>query len=409
MLKLIDMSKEFRDNPQPGDWTFPADMIEGIDPIAMAILSEHEYEGAPIPFTFQVVREISEDLGKAQEGDVEAAKAVRNVLNGAQESYPDALGWDRIRSVLVNALFETGHREEAFDTVWEVSSPHQVLRLAFDLLEETEGDLTDEIRIRIWEQPRDRRLDLLRAMRDRIISQHRHSEDQTKIFNDMLQREGVESDPISGWAESQGRDYPEYDWDAIAETIRDDSMWSDLTTHHRQNATMMNIQFSDGLVDDPELDSELTDNFIVWLNLMRWDHPEAKFWDAASMAAAIKLAEKGQIANAQKLAQTIKDDDYKAGLGHEWHKLGFEEETVELVMTMDNPHFAAELLLDTEWQDETIGMKKIEDVITSEDYPLEQRIGYMEFIRDRFIAADLLSRAAEYQEQIDNLRKGLED
>lgn len=398
------MTREFRDNPQPGDWTFPTDMVEGIDPIAMAVLSEHEYEGAPIPFTFQIIREISEDLSKAQTGDVEAAQTVRNVLNGAEERYPDALGWDRIRSVLVNSLFETGHKKEAFDTVWDVSSPHHALSLAFDLLEESEGELTADIQVKIWAQPRDRRLDLLRAMRDRIIRLHSDSEDQATIFNDMLGREGVEPDPVSGWAESQGRDYSNYDWDAIAETIHDDSIWGNLTTFQRQNATMMNIQFSDGIVDDFELDSELTDNFIVWLNLMRWDHPEAMFWDAASMAAATNLAEKGQIANAQKLAITIKDDEYKAGVGHEWHKLGFEDETVELAMTLNDSHFAAELLLDTEWQDETIGMKKIEDVIKGEDYPIEQRIGFMEFIRDRMIGADLLSRAAEYQEQIDFLK-----
>ncbi|MGZ6004786.1 MAG: hypothetical protein ACXWLH_01400 [Candidatus Saccharimonadales bacterium] len=400
---------EFRSKPQPGDWTFPDDMAEGLDPVAMAVLSEHEYEGAPIPFTFQIVREISEDLAKAQTGDIEAAQAVRNALNGAEERYPDALGWNRIRSVLVNALFETGHKEEAFDTVWDISSPHQVLNLAFDLLEESEGELTTDIRERIWSQPRDRRIDLLRAMRDRIISHHRNKEDQAIIFNDMLQREGVESDPVSGWAESQGREYPNYDWDAVAETVRDDSLWGNLTTYQRQNATMMGIQFDEALVDDPELDAEIVDNFIIWNYIQRTDHPDVKYWDALSMANAIKLAKKGYPALGQKVALTIKDDQYKAAVGHDYHELGLEEETVELVMTMNDPHFAAELLLDTEWQDETLGMKKIEDVITEENYPLEQRIGFMEFIRDRMIGADLLSRAAEYQEQIDNLREELDN
>jgi hypothetical protein len=242
-------------------------------------------------------------------------------------------------------------------------------------------------------------------MRDRIISQD-HGEDQAEIFNDFLQREGAETDAIEGWAESQGSEYPSYDWRTIAETVRSDELWGDLTIYDRQRAMLMGINFAEAVEGDAERDMELADEFILYLNLMRWDHPDVQYWDVVCMQGAVGLARAGSLDSSLKLAKTIQDDEYKTAVGVDYVQQGHEEQAQELVMTMQNYHLMAELLLDTPWQDDDLGPRKLADLIADEDTPLEMRIGFMEFVRDRFIDNDLLSRAAEYQEQIDKLRGG---
>lgn len=409
------MSDEFHSKPQPGDWTFPEHMVEGMDPIALAILSEHEYEGMPIPFGFQLVESIGEDLGKVQvDGDAEAARNIRQKLNESAERYPDAPGFDRLRAHLADLLFEAGNTDEALDTVWDISQPHLLLHLAFGFLEEMEenqGDfdlVASKVKNRLFAQLSDRRMILTRAMRDRIISEN-HGEEQAEIFNDFLQREGAETDAIEGWAESQGSEYPNYDWNAVAETVRDDQYWGNLSVYDRQRAMLMGINFAEAVEGDAERDMELTNEFILYLNLMRWDHPEVQYWDIVCMQGAVGLARAGSLDSSLKLATTIQDDEYKSAVGVEYVQQGHDEQAFELVMTMQNYHLMAELLLDTPWQDDELGPHKLAEMITDEDTPLDMRIGFMEFVRDRFIDNDLLSRAAEYQEQIDKLRSGHED
>ena len=61
----MSREREFRSQPLPGDWALPPEFAEawtsgeGIDPVALSILKEHEWNGVPIPFAFQTVKECS--------------------------------------------------------------------------------------------------------------------------------------------------------------------------------------------------------------------------------------------------------------------------------------------------------------------------------------------------------------
>lgn len=400
------MDREFRSKPQPGDWTIPEAFAEHMDPIAKAILSEHEYMNVPIPYALQVVDAVGDDFKKVIEGNVDAAQPVLQKLNEASERYPDAPGWDRLRVQVISALFENGHLRKAFDAAWDISSPHQLLRCVFDIAEER-YELLDEVDIaqRLTSLPPDRRWALTRALRDRVILKDL-GEDQARVFNEQLRAEGLEEDPISGWIESQSPDYPEMDWHGVDVLIHDEGVWDGLSMYMRQHFIVLGLQMDVMLYEGSEQEEirEVVEGFTEWLDDRILEYPNILYWDLLCVRTGILLAKYDHKAAAQKVTERIREDQFKIAMAIEYLNNGCVDESIDMVLRVNDYHLGAEILLDTSWPDDTTGIKKLTEVMESDEYPVEQRIGFLEFIRDRFIEAELFSRADETQQKIIDLK-----
>ena len=396
------MVGEFRSKPQPGDWTLPEEVAAGLDPLAQAVLSEHEYNGMPIPFGFQFVINNGDLFGRVQSGDLEAATAVRGQISEAEERFPDSPGWDGLRYYVAELLLASGQQEEALATIWDIKEPHRLIDALFKHAEATDAPpdiLTDILNL----PDTDRKFGLLRAVRDRMIDDGDVEGDSFAIIADYILEEGAEADPVDGWAESQGSVYPEVDWPSTVAILRDESQWNGLPMPLRQHVAMTGLLINKSLADPEESITEAVDYLVQVIDYWREKHPNTPYWDNWAAISAVNTIQRDTVA-ATRLSDCIKDDRFKASVAMEYIPLDKAEEAMALILSMRKYSLAAQLLMFGPWTDAYAPLRQLQDVMINDSYPTEQRIGFIEFVRDQMIAQDNLAGAVKYDEMLLQLR-----
>lgn len=402
------MTHEFRGKPHPGDWEIPESFAAVLSPEERALLSESDYQGVPIGFTVQFVTNNQELLQEINQGNLAAAEALDIELAGAEERYPDFPGWDRLRSYTVSQLVATGHPEEAYQRVWGIKEPHILMEALFDAGMQAAWDQEQIINTVLYHPDEQKRHGLVRALRDEMIIRD-HDELGLAIVNRYLKGQGVERDPVSGWAESQSQVYVDYDWNGIVATVKDDSKWAGLPLSKRQHALMVNVQFDSSLGGQPNEVAETVEAYKEWLDEQREMH-DAPIWDEFAAVNAVRLMRLGDSEQARVLSGAIRDSRFRGSTALKYIEMDQEEAAIELILTIDDYELAGSLLMFGPWKDESPqAIAKMAAVMESDEYPLALRIGLLEFVREEMARQDQPDLAAKYQRRIDQLRAAQEE
>lgn len=287
---------------------------------------------------------------------------------------------------------------EALGAIGEIDEPHAAISALFRFMH-TEKPPKDFLTTYLETTETDRKFSLLRAMRDHLIE----AGDIDASFDGITQyllNEGVEQDPIEGWAESQGSVRPDVDWTKAVEVVRNDVLWTGVPVPFRQVAFMQTVATNEELTDPDVPIEETLEWLLPTIQAWRGQFIAAGYWDDWMAAAATAAMRRGEQEAAEKLSDEIGTDDYRGVVAINYIELQFPEPAVDLIMTMTDHNFGAKLLLDAPWADDTAAMEKFAEVVSSDAYPLDQRIAYVMCICSRLLERGDEEAADQYIEKL---------
>jgi hypothetical protein len=401
----------FRNKPVPSDWELPEDIKAVLDPVRAAIYSEHAIDDVPIPLTIRFSTEMYKSVTELDAGLLTArgvAEIVTQRTAQEQERYPDSSLWDRARENISDMLLERGHDEEAYLLAWAIGSPHRLAERLIKINETTGGQRWADTHQRMVGLEVDRKIKLIRAFRDVFIDKDPMSE-TVGVFNAYLAALGAESDPVEGWIESQRSDRPEYPWDGVIETIRDEQHWSGVPVPMRQHLMFVGMEFWEDISQvspgSGPLHEQWADSACEYLDGMEDSYPDAKIFGHLRGNLSMLLLKADQ-AQAVRMAGSIREPRLIAGVVEEFINEGYEEAAVGLASVIADPRITVELLLDDMWKGSVAPLIRLEEILLGDEFPAEKRIGCLEVMRDIHIHSGLADRARWFQQIIDELREG---
>ena len=396
---------EFRNKPKPSDWVLPDVFEGGLDPISKAVLSESEWDDVPFPLIFSFTKEMAERVGQLK--DVQDISPLIEEMKARiaeeQERFPDSPVWDRSRLYVVYGLAELDRADEAVDFAWTMTSPHMIAQALIELFETTDASMEKVLeRLMVGIEANPRHAAILRALRDTIIEEAPMS-DSVDAFNWVLANHGIEDDPIRGWVDSQRQLHPDWDWDVVQASIVNDAVWADVPTPVRQHIMFHYCQSQETALNG-ELTEDWLDGTVAYLDEIEGDFPKASVWSHIRGNLSRDLVKRDE-EMAVKLALSIRDPKFGASVTIEFVKAGHEEAAINVATWLSDSELTVELLLGLDWQDEDAPTSRLAEIMQSDEYPVEKRVGCLEVIRERMLVAGEPERAAAYQRIIDELNE----
>lgn len=406
---------EFRSQPKPGDWAIPPEFEEawksgdGIDPVNLSILKEHEWDGVPIPFGFQSVKELTDNLERLETGESPTVIASEMIADFAekQERYPDTGMWDRGRSMAVARFAEFGHYEEARQLLAAISDARVLMGTVMQLEEiipaETASEWTGSI---LQDSEPERAIAIARAARDNLI-ENEPSSDLIDTFNTIIA--GFSDEPdfdwVNDWIKSQREIRPNIDWSTAETLLKNDEVYGSMPMATRLFAHLIFVDTLKEIADD-ELDEGFVESTIRYYDNARDGiYADATIWEHEMGNIAKALIKKGGSEAAVEIAGAIREPGLMARMVLEFVESDHEEEAIELATHNPDPKMSAELLLDVEYKDRDAATQKLAEVIQGDEYPVDKRIGVLEVIRDRMREMGQPDNAANYQRMIDEIQE----
>lgn len=402
---------EFRNQTKPGDWVIPAGFEEmlsgygGVDPVTLSLFKEGEFSGVPVPFAFQSIEEMTGQLERLDAGEDPAAVATEMVASFAEKEqrYPDTAMWDHGRSGAVRAFLEQGHIQAAGQLLGSFNDARRATKTVLELSSEEviePDDAVDLLCTLIDGKDRERSVAVARTARDDIIENDPSSE-LVATYNGILgQLLGQpDFDWTEDWIESQTEAHPEINWDFAGPWLRDDAAYAGMPMAQRMY-NYLRLMETMLLINDGGMDADLAADIVEHQEDVReGEYGDAKIFDRELGSLAKALVEKGDVDTAEILAAGIHDPDV---IGMMLAELAdkHEQEAIELAVRNPDPKMTAILLLGVEFRNDA-GMERLVEIIRSDEYTAERRIGCLEVVRDRTHAMGDADKAAEYQDMID--------
>jgi hypothetical protein len=412
---------EFRSQPKPEDWIIPPEFEEdwksadsGIDPIGLALIREHEWDGVPIPLGFKTTKVFVDRLGRLDEGESPAAIADEMIDDWAdyEHRYPDTGMWNRGRTLAITSFVERGHLAEAGRVAATVTDARLLVKTVFGLQElipeETAFGLISGA-LEAGDQKR--RMGVARALRDRLIETEPHDE-MIDTFDGLVAKMSGQPDydMVSDWVASQREAEKDIDWSNTEALLRNDDSYKGMPMSLRMFSHLMFVETIKELADDKfeaKLDGEgWAESVIGYYNdAQDGTYDGAAIWGHELGNIAKMLMEKGYNEAAIEIAAAIRDPRLMATMVLEFAKQGDDEAAIELAARNPDHTLTAELLLYGEYQDNDAAIAKLSEIIQDDDYPAEKRIGCLEVIRDRMLETGNGEGFARYQQMIDDIKK----
>lgn len=403
--------QEFRNKPKSSDWVLP-DIFQGnLDPISKAVLSESEWDDVPIPFIFTFTQEMADRVGKLKEVEdiTPALEEIGKRIGDEQSRYPDSPVWDRSRLYVVLELMEMDEGNKAADFALSMTSPHATADALLQVFEQTDGRMDkvlDSLMADI--ETNEYHAGVVRALRDSVIIDNPLS-DSLDIFNQVLTSHGIEEDNLQGWIESQKALHPDWQWDFIHQTILADEHWTGVPVAVRQY-TMWHYSAAQEEIVRKEVTEENSeqwaDSILIFFDALEDKYPEAAILSHIRGNISLDLIEEHPEL-AIKIAKSLRNPQLGARVAIEFLGKGKEEEAIEVVTGLPDHRLTAELLMDLDWRNEDAALEKLSDIVQSDDYSVEKRIGVLGVIVERMRAAGESDRAESYQAMIDELNDEL--
>lgn len=152
-----------------------------------------------------------------------------------------------------------------------------------------------------------------------------------------------------------------------------------------------------------EQEEKWLDGVAYLLEAIEDTYPDAEVLDHLRGNLSIDLInEHPEIA--VKVANGIRSSGLGARLAITFIERGYEAEAIEVSTALSDPKLTAYLLLGQEWRDTEAPSRRLAEIVQSDEYPAEKRIGCLEFIVNGLIENGELESAARYQRMIDELK-----
>lgn len=410
---------EFRSQPKPEDWVIPADFEEAwkegessLDPVGLAILKEHKWDGVPIPFGFQTVKAFSAQMEKLDSGispDVVADELIEQWAEN-ESRYPDTGMWDRGRGLALATFVEKGHPDQAQRVATTISDTKLLVKTVFGLQEMIPPETAVGLVVGALETgDQERRIGVARALRDHLIQDDPQNEMIDTFDGIVAMFSGKpDYDMVTDWVASQREADKDIDWSHTEALLRNDDSYKSMPMPLRMFSHLMYIETAKEIADD-KFDTKLEEGWVdsvigYYDNAQDGIYAEAAIWGHELGNIAKSLIEKGHTEPAVEVAAAIRDPRLMATMVLEFVRSGHDEEAVALAVRNPDHKLTAELLLDVEYKDRDIAVEKLSEIVQSDDYPDEKRIGCLEVIRDRMVEMGQPDSATKYQEMVDAIR-----
>jgi hypothetical protein len=138
----------------------------------------------------------------------------------------------------------------------------------------------------------------------------------------------------------------------------------------------------------------------------RWEdaYPAAKVFGYFRSVTSLGLvADHPELA--VMLATTIRDPEMGAGIVGEFVDMGFEPAAIEVATQLTDPRLLVDALTAVDWRDEAAPLHRLSEIMESDYYPTEKRIGVLEVVIERMRDSDSEEHIAPFQAQLDELRR----
>lgn len=402
------MSEGPQDSHDQAEWVLPPDFAEAVGPEVAQVLSQNEFEGAPIPFGIQFGLALSATTSRFHDPSADLQGALQEATDNiteAERRYPDSPIWDRARGIVVDELLASGHDKEAIDYLQHIVRPHSLAAKLDDVVVAVGQRQWFDIAQWISALEPARQAVVMQAVRDHLIELAPEETQTIGQYNDHLHQMGVEADPVSGWAKSMAADYPDYAWDQAVEDIQNDNAWGGMPVAMRQHtmwAFMRMVQRSDVDADT----AGLVDGVVAKLDTVEDAFPKAVMLGRLRGALSLALTWGNEREQALRVASTMRNRRDWIDLSESYIRQGNEDEAIALALACPDSAAAVAILLDAKWQRQAEqATRALAAVIADDAVPAARRIGYLEVIRDRLDMMGELDNAHEYQRRIDSLKR----
>lgn len=413
-------------DPHDGDRIFP-DGFAPEDPFHAAILGGNDIEGVPIPYSFQRIQALTQwrrDLD-AQGLTPALLEEIKTNLATDEEKYPNSPVWDRQRGMVAEAIFKTGHVEEALDVIHGMHSPHQMVETLVELSHQEELVQTlmipeqtshDEgeasvVIAAFLDHMRDdqpKRNAVLRAVIDAIIDQEPRSA-SIDVYERQLATQFLRFDAVQSWADSQRILHPMINWDEAVRSAKDDKLWATVPLNLRRSKVKQYALALHELHGDLQRDGSTHAISIrdipEELDHLEETYPRAKIWDRTRcIFASMILRHEPTSLLARELAGVIKEPRMQAVIVAELCQVGQLDDAFHLATRITSPRIMAETLLYDGWGEK--GVNHIATIIANQkgEYPVATQIGCMEAVRVQCVKQGNMKDATRWKARIRALR-----
>lgn len=343
------MSERPQDPHDQTEWVLPSDFAEAVGPEAAEVLSQNEFEGAPIPFSIRFGTSLSATVSRFRDPGIDVQDALQEAtvnIAEAERRYPDSPIWDRARGIVVDELLASEHDREAIDYLHSIVRPHRLAAKLDDVAVAVGQRQWFDIAHWIATLEPERQHIVMRAVRDHLIEVAPDETQTVERYNGHLIQVGAEVDPVSGWAESMAADYPDFAWAQVVEDIRNENAWGDMPITQRQHtmwAFMQTVQQSavNGDADD------YIDKVIARLNTAEDAFPKALMLGRLRGAFSMALTWRNEREQAFKVANTMRNRRDWIDLSESYIRQGNEDEAIALALACPDSAAAVAILLDT--------------------------------------------------------------
>jgi hypothetical protein len=387
------------------------DFIE-LDDESRALLQQSDRDGAPIPYTLQFITTVTGWLGRLTEegSSPELVNEINAGITIREGRYPDSPIWDRMRGHVAKEMYVAGDTDTALGLIHGMRSKHAMARAVIETTEaDTGGDpgVVMESMVRRFAAESDNKnlVEFFQAMYDEILRDDPGARALDSIeLMIRLQSPGYE--PLQSWATSMASEEPQVNWDDVVTLIENETLWSDrIPLRFRQFAMASHFDrlraISSGIVNDEYVEQQLAD-----LAGIEEATPGVEIWDHFRYSYGARLLEVGRPEYAAAFGRAIQDASFQQLLTMEMIERGATEQALRLAGEIRDAHVMAETLLDGDWP-ENEGIRRLEAIIDSDEYLLEQRIACLSMVHERMLEAGSTEAADRYKQRLTEMQQRL--
>ncbi|HSW98699.1 MAG TPA: hypothetical protein VLF71_02585 [Candidatus Saccharimonadales bacterium] len=403
-----------RNQPQPEDWRLPdaiAAQRDRMDPVQWALLNEGDIDGVPAPLYFQRGEVFTGRIDRLDAGEDPDALADEILADAAAQAarYPDSGFWDGERSTALIYFAERGHVAAAVRLAREVTDARRLVRSIYDLGETAPPETAQAMVVGVLRGASVKRtLAITRATRDYFIETDPLNENVARFDGFVAKLSGQGPyDMVEDWLASQAEASPDGDWSSVAVHLRDDVLYQGMAMPVRMHSHLVYLETlaeADNLQPKQLQDGWAGKVAEYYAGFQEGAYAEAGIWGHELAGISTVLIRNGHLDAAVTLAATIRDPQLGTAMVGEFLRAGHESSAIEAASRNPDPRLAAKLLLGFDFSDPDAATAKLTEMMFSDEYPLDRRIGCMEFVCDRMLEMDDLDGFLRYREMINELR-----
>ena len=402
-------------------WDFPVDwsLTGGLQEDGTQTAAE--IDDVPVAVVLGLKDEL--DAAKAEFGEFSADRYALLLARFAalEKQYPERTVWESLKGMLAANMAMGGGYDMAADLATEINDPHIIANIVVSLSRKA-GKQFSEPFIEALNQrlTPERQVRFVRAFRDLLIEIDPFTELIDELESALI-ADGVEEDPVVGWADSAQRLYdPGINWEAMVKAVRDDERWGGAPLNYRRHIEVRRSRLAFDIVAGKDTAERIADmdEEIQWAaNQYPIEDPNLDHWDYTryNLAYLLTLAPvQGSLESAKVIARRIKNPGWALHLVTKLSELfdvpakykdyDLETATLDIIKAMDDPECTAAALLYGNWSDDyetgsNLGKRAISELIDDENEPLERRISYCQSCINYVEFNNLPAEYADYYKQ----------